>query len=151
MGAVSCLLTISAPAITLGTLTSCFDVHHGHSSCFHVASDFIIIGFHHLSHLSSDCSLSLEPLGGLAGINCHCQWGLTGLLGGIVIMLAAGRVSQQLSPSSPLSESQSKSDSATKTHIISCWYHVHSHFCSIFIPTFSSTIRLSIREAFTHF
>lgn len=29
-------------------------------------------------------------LGGLAGINCHCQWGLTGLLGGIVIMLAAG-------------------------------------------------------------
>lgn len=29
-------------------------------------------------------------LGGLAGINCHCEWGLTGLLGGIVIMLAAG-------------------------------------------------------------
>ena len=67
----------------------CFNVHQGHSSCFHVASDFI--GFHHLSHLSSDCSLSLEPLGGLAGINCHCQWGLTGLLGGIVIMLAAGQ------------------------------------------------------------
>ena len=30
------------------------------------------------------------PHPGLAGINCHCQWGLSGLLGGIVIMLAAG-------------------------------------------------------------
>lgn len=29
-------------------------------------------------------------LGGLAGINCHCQWGLSGILMGIVIMLAAG-------------------------------------------------------------
>jgi hypothetical protein len=41
--------------------------------------------------LSPDCSVFLEQLGGLAGINCHCQWGLTGLLGGIVIMLAAGQ------------------------------------------------------------
>eukprot|EP00439_Symbiodinium_sp_Y106_P050429 s6135_g6.t1 len=29
-------------------------------------------------------------LGGLAGQNCHCQWGLSGILLGIVVMLAAG-------------------------------------------------------------
>eukprot|EP00441_Pelagodinium_beii_P038491 CAMPEP_0197633578 /NCGR_PEP_ID=MMETSP1338-20131121/9917_1 /TAXON_ID=43686 ORGANISM="Pelagodinium beii, Strain RCC1491" /NCGR_SAMPLE_ID=MMETSP1338 /ASSEMBLY_ACC=CAM_ASM_000754 /LENGTH=101 /DNA_ID=CAMNT_0043205273 /DNA_START=41 /DNA_END=346 /DNA_ORIENTATION=+ len=29
-------------------------------------------------------------LGGLAGINCHCQWGLTGILLGIVVIAAAG-------------------------------------------------------------
>mmetsp|Transcript_62066 Transcript_62066/g.116059 ORF Transcript_62066/g.116059 Transcript_62066/m.116059 type:complete len:105 (+) Transcript_62066:81-395(+) len=29
-------------------------------------------------------------LGGLAGINCHCQWGLTGILLGLVVMLFAG-------------------------------------------------------------
>mmetsp|Transcript_121334 Transcript_121334/g.170588 ORF Transcript_121334/g.170588 Transcript_121334/m.170588 type:complete len:105 (-) Transcript_121334:57-371(-) len=29
-------------------------------------------------------------LGGLAGQNCHCQWGLSGILLGLVVMLAAG-------------------------------------------------------------
>eukprot|EP00931_Biecheleriopsis_adriatica_P110606 TRINITY_DN8489_c1_g1_i1.p2 TRINITY_DN8489_c1_g1~~TRINITY_DN8489_c1_g1_i1.p2 ORF type:complete len:119 (-),score=32.95 TRINITY_DN8489_c1_g1_i1:96-407(-) len=29
-------------------------------------------------------------LGGLAGINCHCQWGLSGILLGAFVILAAG-------------------------------------------------------------
>eukprot|EP00440_Ansanella_granifera_P015202 gb/GFBE01016524.1/.p1 GENE.gb/GFBE01016524.1/~~gb/GFBE01016524.1/.p1 ORF type:complete len:104 (+),score=31.83 gb/GFBE01016524.1/:1-312(+) len=29
-------------------------------------------------------------LGGLAGINCHCEWGLSGILVGAVVILAAG-------------------------------------------------------------
>eukprot|EP00930_Biecheleria_cincta_P046974 TRINITY_DN3248_c1_g2_i1.p1 TRINITY_DN3248_c1_g2~~TRINITY_DN3248_c1_g2_i1.p1 ORF type:complete len:102 (+),score=17.35 TRINITY_DN3248_c1_g2_i1:67-372(+) len=29
-------------------------------------------------------------LGGLAGQNCHCQWGLSGILIGIVVCAAAG-------------------------------------------------------------
>ncbi|CAE8650557.1 unnamed protein product [Polarella glacialis] len=29
-------------------------------------------------------------LGGLAGSNCHCEWGLTGIFLGMVIILAAG-------------------------------------------------------------
>ena len=39
------------------------------------------------------CEWLVTLAAGLAGINCHCQWGLTGLLGGIVIMLAAGDAS----------------------------------------------------------
>ena len=57
--------------------------------------DFTI--YHNISQTFTSCFLGL---GGLAGINCHCQWGLTGLLGGIVIMLAAGqgvpKTSQQI-------------------------------------------------------
>eukprot|EP00442_Polarella_glacialis_P007585 CAMPEP_0115082784 /NCGR_PEP_ID=MMETSP0227-20121206/20123_1 /TAXON_ID=89957 /ORGANISM="Polarella glacialis, Strain CCMP 1383" /LENGTH=97 /DNA_ID=CAMNT_0002470971 /DNA_START=59 /DNA_END=352 /DNA_ORIENTATION=+ len=29
-------------------------------------------------------------IGGLAGINCQCQWGLSGIFLGVVIILAAG-------------------------------------------------------------
>merc|ERR1719203_1760617 len=29
-------------------------------------------------------------LGGLAGSNCHCQWGLSGILVGLVVIVAAG-------------------------------------------------------------
>jgi len=66
----------------------------------------------------------LEQLGGLAGINCHCQWGLTGLLGGIVIMLAAG----QGVPKSEGAASISKLSNSSLAHLREREREYESHF-----------------------